>query len=88
MRQFKEFPFEKARRATASEVEKHRLALEKKLGQKRHPRGRPPKKAGDKYLPVSIRLHPLVLRWAKNEAKRRGLKYQSIINEALLKFAA
>ena len=42
----------------------------------------------EKYRPVSIRLHPSVLTWAKREAKRRGLGYQTVINEVLLKATA
>ena len=50
-------------------------------------RGRPPKGA-EKHQPVSIGLHPSVLTWAKHEAKRRGLGYQTVINEVLLKATA
>lgn len=32
----------------------------------------------------SIRLNPKVLAWAKKEAQRRGIGYQTVINEALL----
>ena len=87
MKKVKEFPFEQARRVTAPEVEAARQAIQAKLGRKRPPRGRPPK-GDDKYAPVSIRLHPRVLAWAKKEAKRRGLGYQTVINEALLKATA
>jgi predicted DNA binding CopG/RHH family protein len=31
-----------------------------------------------------MRLHPQALEWAKAEAKRRGIGYQSLINEILL----
>jgi uncharacterized protein (DUF4415 family) len=83
----KEFPFERARRVTASEAETARKAIERKLGKKRPRRGRPPKGV-EKYQPVSIRLHPRVITWAKREAKRRGLGYQTVINEVLLKATA
>lgn len=46
-------------------------------------RGRPKKTSG-KYRPVTIRLHPDVLEWAKAEAKKRGLGYQTVINQTLL----
>jgi len=36
---------------------------------------------------VSIRLHPKVVAWAKREAKRRRIRYQTVINEVLLKAA-
>jgi len=72
---------------TAREVESARKAIEAKLGRKRPGRGRPPKGAA-KYKPVSIRLHPRVIAWAKREAKKRHLGYQTIINEVLLKASA
>ena len=87
MKKPKEFPFATARRLTAKEAEAARKAIERKLGKKRPRRGRPPKGV-EKYRPVSIRLHPSVLTWAKREAKRRGLGYQTVINEVLLKATA
>ena len=81
-----EFPFEHARRVTAEEVAAARSAIASKLGKRRPRRGRPPKGA-DKYTPLSIRLHPKVIAWAKREARRRGVGYQTVINEALLKVA-
>jgi uncharacterized protein (DUF4415 family) len=87
MKRVKEFPFEQARRVTAREVEAARKAIEETLGRKRARRGRPPK-GDEKYAPVSIRLHPRVIAWAKREAKRRGLGYQTVINEALIKATA
>src|ERR1044072_6227733 len=78
-----EFDFKRSRRVTPRETEMFRKAIEKKLGIKRPPRGRPPKK--NKYLPTSIRLHPLIIAWAKEQAKKRGVGYQTIINETLLK---
>lgn len=87
MKKRDEFPFEAARRVTRREVEAARKAIEVKLGEKRPRRGRPPKGA-EKYKPVSIRLHPRVIAWAKREAKKRQLGYQTIINEILLKASA
>lgn len=84
MKNVKEFPFEQARRVTAREAESARKAIEEKLGRKRPSRGRPPK-GEEKCVPVAIRLHPRIIAWAKKEAKRRGLGYQTVINEALLK---
>jgi len=84
MKRVKEFPFERARRVTRGEVIKARAAIAEKLGKKRAVRGRPAKGA-EKYRPVSIRLHPKVITWARREAKRRGVGYQTVINEALLK---
>jgi uncharacterized protein (DUF4415 family) len=88
MAKAKEFPFKSARRITDAEVKAARHAIEEKLGEKRPSRGRPPKSEKEKYSPVSIRLHPKVLQWAKREAKKRGVGYQTIINEVLLKKAA
>src|SRR2546430_13026026 len=62
-----EFPFEHARRVTAEEVAAARSAIASKLGKRRPRRGRPPKGA-DKYTPLSIRLHPKVIAWAKQQA--------------------
>ena len=77
----------KARRVTSTEVESGRKAIEERLDMKHHSRDRPPK-LEEKYKPVSIRLHPKVLEWAKREAEKRGVGYQTIINETLLKKAA
>jgi len=46
-------------------------------------RGRPKKTFG-KYRSVTIRLHPYVLEWAQAEAKKRGVGYQTFINQTLL----
>jgi len=88
MRKAREFPFEAARRVTAREVEAARKAIETKLGTKRPRRGRPPKAAAEKYRPVSIRLHPHVIQWAKNVARKKGVGYQTVINEILLRASA
>lgn len=87
MKKVKEFPFETARRITPKEVQAGRKMIESVLGVKRQSRGRPPK-SEDKFQPVSIRLHPKALDWAKKEALRRGIGYQTVINEVLLKKAA
>jgi uncharacterized protein (DUF4415 family) len=87
MRNSKEFPFEKARRVTRRELTAARKAIEMKTGMPRPPRGRPEKSEADKYQPTSIRLHPKVLAWARKEARKRGVGYQTIINEALLEKA-
>ena len=86
MKSTKEFPFEKSRRITEKETTAARKAIEKLTGTKRKKRkGRPAKLAKDKYVPISIRLHPKILAWAKKEAKKGNGGYQSIINKALLK---
>lgn len=88
MKHSKQFPFNEARRITPDEIQKARKAIAKKLGMKRLLRGRPPKASHEKYHAISIRLDPRIIAWAKKEANRKGLKYQSIINKALLKVAA
>ena len=86
MKTTKEFPFEIARRITEKETSVARKAIEKLTGTKRKKRkGRPQKLDKEKYVPISIRLHPKILNWAKKEAKKGGVGYQSIINKALLK---
>jgi uncharacterized protein (DUF4415 family) len=84
MKSSKSFPFEKARRISASETASARKAIESKTGKKRPARGRPAKSEEQKFVPTSIRLHPKVIEWAKKEAKRKGVGYQTIINEILL----
>lgn len=85
MKSIKEFPFKKARRITLKETLAAKKAIEARTGKKRKIRGRPIKLEEEKYVPTSIRLHPKILKWAKNEAKKRKTGYQSIINEILLK---
>jgi uncharacterized protein (DUF4415 family) len=84
MKHSREFPFEQARRVTSRELAAARKAIEKKTGAPRPPRGRPAKPEVDKYRPISIRLHPKVIAWARREARKRGVGYQTIINDALL----
>jgi len=88
MRKDAGFDFSKGRHFTEEEREQIRLAIERKLGIHVPKRGRPQKHSRERYAPVSIRLHPQALTWAKREAKRRGIGYQTVINEALLKLAA
>lgn len=84
MKKPKEFRFDKSRRVSPEETEMFRKAIEKKLGTKRPRRGRPPK-SNDKFVPISIRLHPDALDRVKKEAARQGVGYQTIINRILLK---
>jgi uncharacterized protein (DUF4415 family) len=46
--------------------------------------GRPPKSENERYKSTHIRLHPMIVEWAKAEAERRGVGYQSVINETLI----
>lgn len=50
--------------------------------------GRPPKREEEKYKSTHICFHPKIVEWAKAEAKRRGVGYQSVINETLLEHIA
>lgn len=84
MKKESEFPFERARRVTPEENQKFRKALSEQFGTKLRNRGRPAKKENEKYEPISIRIHPKVLAWAKEEAGKRGVGYQTVINEVLL----
>jgi len=83
----KSFPFERSRRVTVEESEAARKAIEERTGVPRPSRGRPPKPDTERYRATSIRLHPKVMAWARREARRRKVGYQTVINEALLEKA-
>jgi len=88
MKRSNEFTFDRARRVTVSEVESARKAIAEKQGLPRRPRrGRPPKPDSEKAAAVSIRLSPVVIRWAKREAKKHGTGYQTFINQVLQRMA-
>jgi uncharacterized protein (DUF4415 family) len=87
MKKTTEFDFSKARRITPAETEMFRKAIENTFHIARPRRGRPSKGA-TKYQPVCIRVAPEALRWARTEARRCGVGYQTIINRTLLKAAA
>lgn len=78
------FPFERARRVTPEESQKFTEAISEQFGMKLRKRGRPPKDEDDKYELISLRLHPKILAWAKEEAQKRGIGYETVINEVLL----
>jgi len=84
MQQESEFPFERARRVTPEESQAFRAAIAEQFGVKLRKRGRPTKEQEEKHEPISIRLHPKILAWAKEEAKKREIGYQTVINEVLL----
>lgn len=81
------FKFARARRITPQEVERNRQGIEALTGKPRARRGRPPKAAAEKRTAISIRLDPVVLKWAKAQAKAKHVGYQTVINEALAAFA-
>ncbi len=78
-------PWHLARRVSAREHRLYKAAAERKLGAKL-PRG------GGKAEPsrqvVSLRLDRKIIAWAKKEARRRHVPYQTIINESLLRLTA
>jgi predicted DNA binding CopG/RHH family protein len=84
MSQKPEFPFDRARRVTPEENQKFRAAISEQFGLELKKRGRPSKEEEEKYEPISIRLHPKILVWAKKEAEKQGIGYQTLINELLL----
>jgi predicted DNA binding CopG/RHH family protein len=87
MSRAKEFDFSKARRVTHQETEMFRQAIENTFGIKRPRRGRP-LKGHKKYRDIHMKIHPKALRWLKTKAKKRGVGYQTVINEILLSHAA
>lgn len=83
MKQESNFPFERARRVTPEENQKFREAISEQFGVRLRKRENPIA-SEEEYKPISIKLHPKVLAWAKEEAQKRGVGYQTIINEVLL----
>lgn len=79
-----EFPFANARRISHQEVVLAENAVQEQFGIKCTRLGRPTKSEAEKYQSVSIRLHPKIIAWAKSEALKQGVGYQTIINDALL----
>jgi uncharacterized protein (DUF4415 family) len=79
----KKFDFSKARRVTPEEHARFKEALSKP------PKiiGRPRKPPEEKFVPIYIKLDPRIVRWAKREAKRRHLGYQTLLNQELLRLA-
>ncbi len=81
--------FSRARRAGPSERARFKKAYIRTFGQPPPKRGPVHKPASERYIPTYIKLHPKVIAWAKQEAKRRGIGYQTVINDSLLnRFAA
>jgi uncharacterized DUF497 family protein/uncharacterized protein (DUF4415 family) len=80
-----DFDVAKARRFTPRELEENRKAIEAKLGVKRAKRGRPKKPPHEKYVLTRIRIDPRVLAWAKREAKKQHIGYQTVLNQHLVR---
>lgn len=74
-----------ARRVTPEETEMFRRAIENTFGVPRPPRvGRPTKHPSGKLQGVYIRLHPIVIAWAKREAQKRHIGYQTFLSDLLM----
>jgi uncharacterized protein (DUF4415 family) len=84
MQKESEFPFDRAQRVTPEENQKFREAISEQFGTTLKKRGRPAKDENDKYELISLMLHPKALAWAKKESQKRGIGYQTVINELLL----
>lgn len=80
--------FKRARHFTPEERAMFRQAYINTFGKEPPARGRPAKASHLKYRDIHLKLHPKALSWARAEAKRRGIGYQTLINEVLLRNAA
>jgi uncharacterized protein (DUF4415 family) len=80
--------FKRARHFTPEERAMFRAAYINMFGHPPPKRGPLHKHPSERYVPTYIKLHPKVIQWARREGKRRGLGYQTIINQALLRRAA
>ena len=87
MRNKDTFDFSRARRVTPEETEMFRRAFKNTFGHWPPRRGRPAKQSHQKYRDIHIKIHPKALFWAKARAKKRGVGYQTVINEVLLSHA-
>jgi predicted DNA binding CopG/RHH family protein len=83
-----EFPFANARRISESEVIAAEQAITQQFGINVTQRKTLIKNEIENYQSISIELHPKIISWAKAEAKKKGVEYQVIINEVLLKAIA
>ena len=88
MDEIPEFDFSKARRVTPEETAMFRQAFKNTFGYLPKRRGRPHAKSHLKYRDVHLKIHPRALKWAKARAKKRGIGYQTLINEILLSHAS
>ena len=79
-----EFPFTNARRISESEVIAAEQAIKQQFGINLTQRKTSIKNETENYQSISIQLHPKIITWAKSEAEKKGVEYQTIINEVLL----
>jgi hypothetical protein len=80
--------FKRARHFTSEERAMFRQAYTNTFGHPPPKRGPLHKHPSKRYVPTSIKLHPKVIQWARTQAKRRGIGYQTFINQTLLDHAA
>ncbi len=80
-----EFPFKAARRITEAEVIEAQQAIKEQFNIEIPDREKPTKTENKNYQSISICLHPQIIQWAKKEAEKRGIGYETVINEELLK---
>ncbi len=85
MEKIPEFDFSKARRMTAEEKRFFRRAFKNTFGYLPPRRKSHALKAKNQYKDIHLKIHLSVLEWAKRNAKKRGVKYQTVINESLLR---
>jgi uncharacterized protein (DUF4415 family) len=78
-----EFPFANARRITPEEISQAKTAIKKQFGEEYTIRNSNPD-----YELVSLKLDAKIVSWAKQEAEKRGVNYQVIINNELLKLCS
>lgn len=78
-----EFPFDRARRVLEEETAEFRKAISDQFDVKLRDRGRQALDKSEKYVPISIRLEPAVIEWAKKQADLKGVGYQIVINDIL-----
>ena len=71
------FGLTKAKKISSTKRKKLIQAAETKIG-------RSLKLKQEKYKPISLKLHPDVYSWAKKVARKKGIGYQTFINETLL----
>jgi hypothetical protein len=78
-----EFPFANARRITPEEISQAKIAIKEQFGEKYAIR-----KSHPDYEIVSLKLDAKIINWAKQEAEKQGINYESIINNELLKLCS
>ena len=83
MKKESNFPFERARRVTPQENQEFRKAISEQFGIELRNRDFSSKNE-DNYELITLKIHPKILAWAKEESQKKGINYQIVINEFLL----